>query len=296
MKKLESHTVPKLDKPVRISDYLPGIFKAVSSKKGIKKAIEKKRVRVNGTYARTSKYLNGGEMIELIESKADLRKPTISLDLNVLYEDDYIAIIDKPAGIVVSGNKKRTIENALPTLLQKSNEPDALIRPLPAHRLDFPTSGILIIGKTSQAVTALNLAFEHRTINKTYHAITIGTPPEPKAVIDDVISGKQAISLYEIIESIDSEKYECLNLVKLQPTTGRRHQLRIHMHGIGTPILGDPLYYKEGLVSRGKGLYLHASNVNFPHPITKVAVNVSSILPQKFRAIFPNQRESTEEE
>lgn len=294
MKKLETHTVPDLDKPVRVSDYLPGIFKAISSKKGIKKAIEKKRVRVNGTYARTSKYLNGGEVIELIESKADLRKPTINLDIKVLYEDDHIAIIDKPAGIVVSGNKKRTIENALPTLLQKSNEADALIRPLPAHRLDFPTSGVLIIGKTSQAVTALNFAFEKRAIYKTYHAVTIGKVSNTKSEIDDIINGKRANSHYEVMQSIDSDKYACLNLVKLNPITGRRHQLRIHMHGIGTPILGDPIYYKNGLISRGKGLYLHASSVKFDHPITKDSIDVFSKLPQKFNAIFPQLTDEEE--
>ncbi len=286
MKKIESHKVPKLDKPERLSDYLPGIFKAVSTRKGIKKAIARRRVQVNGTTGRSSKYISGGEEIVLLESKAELKKPKIDLEMEVIFEDDHLAIINKPPGIIVSGNKLRTVENALPTLLQPSSEVDALIRPHPAHRLDFPTSGLLIIGKTSKCVTALNLLFEKREIHKTYTAITIGKMKDETGHIDAPILKKSAITDYKRIKMTPSEKYGELNLVELYPVTGRRHQLRIHMHDIGHPLLGDSAYFKEGLQSRGNGLYLHASRLKFQHPIVDQLIEVEAQLPAKFNKVF----------
>ncbi|MDA8692930.1 RluA family pseudouridine synthase [Saprospiraceae bacterium] len=288
MKKIESHKVPKLDKPQRLSDYLPGKFTSVSTKKGIKKAISHKRVEVNGTIARTSKYINGGEDIVLLESKLELRKPKIDLDMEVLYDDDHLAIINKPPGIVVSGNKLRTVENALPNLLSTSNEPDALVRPHPAHRLDFPTSGLLLIGKTSQCVTALNLLFEKREISKVYTAIVIGKMKDLSGIIDTPILKKASKTTYKVLDKAPSEKYGELNLVELYPETGRRHQLRIHMHSIGHPILGDSNYFIKGLQSQGNGLYLHASQLKFEHPINKdQIVDIKAKLPKKFGKIFP---------
>jgi 23S rRNA pseudouridine1911/1915/1917 synthase len=292
MKKIESHKVPKLDKPQRLSDYLPGKFTTVSSKKGIKKAISHKRVQVNGTIARTSKYINGGEDIVLLESKTELRKPKIDLDIEVLYDDNHLAIINKPPGIVVSGNKLRTVENALPNLLSKSEEPDALVRPHPAHRLDFPTSGLLLIGKTSQCVTSLNLLFEKREINKVYTAIVIGKMKNLSDTIDTPILKKSSKTTYKVIEKTPSEKYGELNLVELYPETGRRHQLRIHMHSIGHPILGDSNYFIKGLQSQGNGLYLHASQLKFKHPMEdNKIVDVKAQLPKKFGKIFPSSVE-----
>ena len=292
MKKLESHKVPKLDKPQRLSDYLPGVFNAVSTRKGIKKAIARRRVQVNGTIGRSSKYISGGEDIVLLESKAELRKPKIDIDMEVVYEDDHLAIINKPPGIIVSGNKLRTVENALPTLLQPSAEADALVRPHPAHRLDFPTSGLLIIGKTSKCVTALNRLFENREIHKTYTAITIGKMKKESDHIDSSILKKSAITDYKLIKKIPSEKYDELNLVELYPITGRRHQLRIHMHGIGNPLLGDSKYFKEGLQSRGNGLYLHATRLKFQHPIIDQLIEVEATLPAKFNKVFSGVSES----
>lgn len=292
MKKIESHKVPKLDKPQRLSDYLPGIFKAVSTKKGIKKAIARRRVQVNGTTGRSSKYITGGEDIILLESKAELKKPKIDLEMEVIYEDDHLAIINKPPGIIVSGNKLRTVENALPTLLTPSAEVDALLRPHPAHRLDFPTSGLLIIGKTSKCVTALNLLFEKREIHKVYTAITIGKMEAETGHIDTPLLAKAAITDYKRIKSTPSEKYGELNLVELYPVTGRRHQLRIHMHSIGHPLLGDSTYFKEGLQSRGNGLYLHASRLKFQHPIIDQLIEVEAPLPAKFDKVFSGKLES----
>jgi len=284
--KIESYQVPPLEQPIRLSDFTPGIFKKISSRKGIKKAIKNGLVTVNGKVRRTGDYINGGELIELHQNRTITNKPTIDIPLEVIYEDDYLAIVNKPPGIIVSGNKKWTLENALSPHLTQSTLDDALQRPEPIHRLDYPTSGALIIGKTASAVIALNKLFETREITKTYVAVTIGKM-DTKGVIDFNIDDKQSLSYYTVLASVNSPKYGCFNLVELKPETGRRHQLRKHLSEIGNPILGDLLYGKEGFLLKGKGLYLHAYSLNFIHPLTMENINISIDLPKKYKKLFP---------
>ncbi len=288
LEKIETHTALPQATPVRLSDYTPGIFASVSSKKGMKKAISKGLVRVNGQVAFTSKYINGGEVIDLYKEQIDASLPVLELDLQVLHEDAQLAIIYKPSGIVVSGNKLKTIANALPHVLEESAEADALSRPQPAHRLDFPTSGVLLIGKTSGTLTALNKLFESKSIQKTYLAITIGKM-KSSGEIKTEIKGKKAETTYKVLQEIPSPKFEFLNYVELKPTTGRRHQLRIHMAELGNPILGDQTYGLNGKISQGKGLYLHASEIAFIHPKTGEPLHIKAELPQKFERLLNNK-------
>lgn len=286
IEKIESYTVPKLEKQVRLSDFVPGIFKTITSHQGMKKAIKGGLVKVNGSIGFTGDYIKGGEVIELYQnSSVQNQKPRIDIKLEVVFEDDYLAIINKPAGIVVSGNKKWTLENALPKNIKLSNKPTALLRPEPIHRLDYPTSGAILVGKTREAVLALNKLFEERNIEKTYFAVTIKSMPE-SGVIESKIDDKSAKSFYKVINSVKSPKYQFLNLVQLTPHTGRRHQLRKHMSEMGNPILGDLLYGNQGEIVKGKGLYLHAFSLNFIHPFTNETVSVSVPLPKKFDKLF----------
>ncbi len=288
MIKLEKHLTPKLPKPVRLSDYVAGIFETITTKKGMKKAIEKGLVKVNGDVSFTGRYISGGEVIELYKKEETDRAPIVKMQLDVLYEDDYIAIVNKPAGIVVSGNKKHTLVNALPYNLKKSNQKDVLPRPQPAHRLDFPTSGVLLVGKTANTLTALNDLFRDREIKKVYQTITQGKMKSLEGKLETTIKGKAAISHYKVLQEIPSPKFDQLNLVELSPETGRRHQLRIHMSELGTPILGDKTYGIEGKVMQGKGLYLHALSLSFDHPITKEKIEASTPLPAKFEKLMEN--------
>jgi len=288
LKKVESYSVSKLEERMRLSDFAPGIFKTIFSKKGIKKAIKKGHVTINGDVGYTSDYINGGELIELFQPKETPKKPTINIPIQVIYEDDYLTIVNKPAGLVVSGNKKFTLENALPFNLQKSKEKDALAYPEPIHRLDYPTSGVLLIGKTTQAVIFLNKLFEEREIQKKYFAITIGHQND-SGIIETLVDGKPSKSEYKVISRMESRKYESLNLVELIPFTGRRHQLRVHLASLGNPILGDLKYGKEGLLGKGNGLYLHAFSLNFNHPFLKKDLEVSVSLPKKFIKLFPKK-------
>ncbi|MEN0051398.1 MAG: RluA family pseudouridine synthase [Bacteroidota bacterium] len=285
MKKRESHIVPTLENPIRLSDYLKGVFKTLPSRKGMKKAIQKGLVKVDSEVATTALFIQGGEEIVLYESSSEAKKPILELKLKVLYEDDYLAVVNKPAGILVNGNSFHTIENALPFNLTPSSQTDAFLRPQAIHRLDYPTSGVLMIGKTHQTVSALNQAFEKQKIAKTYYAVAIGEMKKA-GIIERLVDGKVAYSKYIVQQSVPSEKYGFLNLLKLFPKTGRRHQLRQHLASIGHPILGDKTYGKEGLISYGNGLYLHAFSIGFEHPIDGKWMVVEMELPRKFGRIF----------
>lgn len=282
---IESHTVPQRSESIRLSDYAGGIFKTVSSRKGMKKAIDKGLVLLNGNVAHTADLLHGGETIELLEDLSQNR-PEIELKLEVLFEDEHLAIINKPAGVEVSGNKRWIIANALSSNLKPSAEADALKFPEPIHRLDYPTSGALLIGKTASAVMALNRLFEERKVEKCYHAITIGMMA-PNGDIHFPVDDKLSHSSFKVLGSVPSERFDFLNLAELHPHTGRRHQLRKHLSELGNPILGDKDYGIEPLILNGKGLYLHASSLRFLHPKTQEEIDIRTELPKKFKKLFP---------
>lgn len=240
---------------------------------------------MNDAIASTATFIRGGETICLFISKEPSPKKKLILPLDVLFEDEYLATIRKPAGILVSGNRFKTIANALAQNVQLSSLPDAT-NPQPVHRLDYATTGILLVGKTSNSIRALNKIFEDRQIEKIYYAITIGEMQDG-GKIDLDIDGKPSGTDYAVKESVPSERFSRLNLVHLTPQTGRRHQLRKHLSGIGNPILGDATYSTEDLILKGKGLYLHAYSLNFIHPFTSKTVRVKDELPLKFKKIFP---------
>lgn len=288
MKILEVHVVPELDKAARLSEYAIGIFQSITTRNGIKKAIKKGLVHVNQKVGQTATFIYGGERIVLHEAVESKPIKLLEFPLEVLMEDEHLAVINKPAGIVVSGNMLRTIEHALPFNLQQSNQADALKKPQPIHRLDYPTSGVLLVGKTSSATIALNRMFEKKEVQKTYHAVTIGEMLHKQGEMKQAIAGKPSRSVFEVLASLPSERFGQLNLVRLDPKTGRRHQLRIHLAALGNPILGDKEYGQETLILRGKGLYLHASALTFQHPITKDLIQVEKELPKKFIKLFPS--------
>lgn len=286
MKITETHFVQKLEKSIRFQEYAVGIFKTIPTKSGIKKAIKKKLISIDGVLATTAKYISGGEKVDLFQSENSSTFERLELTLEVLFEDDYLAIIYKPSGILVSGNKFVTITNALTQNLKKSNVSDA-VKPQPIHRLDYPTSGLLLIGKTNTAITALGKLFKDKQITKTYFAIAIGKM-NPKGIINFDVDGKESNTEFEVLKTVKSERFEFLNLVKLLPKTGRKHQLRKHLFAIENPILGDKEYFLEDKVLNGKGLFLHAATLDFIHPFTKDKISITKELPKKFIKIFPD--------
>lgn len=287
MKLLATHIARKQNTSIRIQEYAVGIFETIPTKSALKKAIKKGLVFVNGKKASTALLIKGNEKIELYEVIIDINSPKKKFDitLKILFQDEYLAIINKPAGVLVSGNSFATINNALPQVLKKSNLPDATI-PRPVHRLDYPTSGLLLIGKTASSIIKLNKLFELKLIQKTYHAISIGKLPK-NGEINTPIDTKIAFTKFSVLKTVPSDRFGYLNLIELQPLTGRKHQLRKHLFSLNSPILGDKDYCLDDLILKGNGLYLHASSLEFIHPFTSQKINISSNLPVKFQRIFP---------
>ncbi len=284
IKPSQTHIVPKLSAPLRLQEYGVGIFNAVSTKSSLKKALKKQLITVNDRIATTATFINGGEQITLSTSEETSAKKKLTFPLKVLFEDEYLAAIYKSAGILVSGNRFKTIANALAQNIKRSNLPDATA-PQPVHRLDFATTGILLVGKTSSSIQSLNKLFENRAVKKTYYAVTIGEM-NTQGKITTEVDGKESQSNYTLCESVLSKRFSQLNLLKLEPLTGRRHQLRKHLSSIANPILGDKEYGKEPLILNGKGLYLHAFSLKFIHPFTHQEVHLKDELPERFRKIF----------
>jgi 23S rRNA pseudouridine1911/1915/1917 synthase len=261
-----------------------GIFKAALTKSALKKALKKQYIRVNDAIATSATFINGGECISLSIPKESRPNKKLIFKLDVLFEDDYLAVIHKPAGILVSGNSFKTITNALAQNIKESKLPDAC-SPQPVHRLDFATTGILLIGKTHPSIRTLNKMFENKAVKKTYYAITIGKMNDSGKITSE-IDGKESQSDYTLCGTVSSERFGNLNLVQLEPQTGRRHQLRKHLLSIGNPILGDAVYGIENLILKGKGLYLHANSLEFIHPFTNKEIHIIDELPRRFKKIF----------
>ena len=240
---------------------------------------------MNGATASSATFIRGGETVSLSIPEQTGFKKKLILPLNVLWEDEHLAVIHKPAGILVSGNCFKTVANALAQNIKPSSLADATI-PQPVHRLDYATTGVLLVGKTSSSIRVLNKMFEVKQVEKIYYAVTIDEMKDSGTITTD-IDGKQSRSDYTVKESVRSERFGQLNLVQLTPQTGRRHQLRKHLSAIGNPVLGDKDYGTEGLILNGKGLYLHAYSLRFTHPFTSQATYVEDDFPQKFKKIFP---------
>lgn len=285
---LRSHIIPEDIPQIRLGDYAFQIFGEWFSRKGIKKAIKRGAIRLNGVSVSGGVWVKAGQKVEWYDLEQQPPKP-YEFDLDILFEDDFLAIIHKPAGIVVSGNQYRTIENALSGNVKPSTALDVLRWPKPVHRLDAPTSGLLLVAKSAQARVKLGQAFEQKTIQKTYHAIVIGKAPE-KGLIDFPIDAKQAITYFELVQDVSSLKNEVLSLLRLKPETGRTHQLRRHLSYLGYPILGDALYGKSGLILKHKGLFLAATGLKLNHPITGELLQIQIDIPEKFNSLLQREQ------
>ncbi|RKX38684.1 MAG: RluA family pseudouridine synthase [Verrucomicrobia bacterium] len=284
----EIHLVPEGISGVRLSDYAQTAFPVIPSRKAIAKAIKRGELRINGATAQSGDWVEADQTLELVDLQQRIPK-TYRLPLEVVFEDEYLAVINKPPGIEVSGNKFKTIENALVGSLSPSSQPDALAWPRPVHRLDYSTSGLLVVAKTSGAQVFLGRQFEERKIHKRYRAVVMGELLSSGRV-DEPINGVTACSEYASVETIPSLRSGHLTLVDLSPLTGRTHQLRIHMAAIGHPIVGDQKYGEAGNVLKGKGLFLAAVELRFPHPADQVEMTVSIDVPAKFDSLLRREQ------
>jgi RluA family pseudouridine synthase len=284
---LFEHTVPINTTPVRLIDYALKVIETLPTRSGAKKAIKRGQLLLNGKPAIESIWVKPGMRLTHIQDENSTKKG-YKFSVEVIFEDEYLAVVNKPAGLPVSGNFFRTLENALPYNLKKTAHKNTLVQPLPVHRVDASTSGLVLVAKTSLTRIALGQQFEQQAIQKTYHAVVIGKPGL-SGVIDQSIDSKPAKSSYEVLISVRSLKYDYLSLVKLMPFTGRTHQLRIHCAKMEHPILGDKLYTPEELLFKGKGLFLAATGISFVHPETQKTVDIEIPLPLKFTALLKRE-------
>lgn len=197
---------------------------------------------------------------------------------DVVYEDNHLAIVNKPEDVDTIGVSRNDLQSMLPFVLKPpptSISADYL--PRPVHRLDRRTSGLVIVAKTERAMKDLSAMFRNQSIHKTYTAVVFGTVENAKGTVDYPIDKKDSVSDYLVLETT-----ELFSKVQVQPRTGRNHQIRRHLsYCLSTPIVGDNKYDK-GRGLRNRGLFLVCNKLRFSHPISDNELFVSIPLPKKF--------------
>ncbi len=296
----------------RLDLYLAGMFSDFS-RSLIQKVIEAGHVTVNETAAKPSYKVRAHDRIhiQLPEATHDLPVPE-DIPLDILYEDEFLAVINKPYDMVVhpaKGHWSGTLANALSFHFAELSQLNGDYRPGIVHRLDRDTSGVILIAKEESTHRELSGQFERRKIYKEYLAVTagvldrdsdyierrIGHHPHDRVkmtVTDDLDDGKEACSFYEALE-----RFRGYSLCRIQPRTGRTHQIRVHLASIGCPVLADKIYsgrdclrlsdlvadlpkaQDEVLMPRQA---LHASRLRFFHPRLKEHISAVAPLPADF--------------
>ncbi|HKK73895.1 MAG TPA: RluA family pseudouridine synthase [Saprospiraceae bacterium] len=271
-----------------MSDYCRGLFVELPSRKSVKKAILSGRIRLNDQEGATGDWVQQGDTILLLAPEPKTTK-VYEMPLEVVLETEDFAIVNKPGGLPVSGPQFRTLVHVLPHNLQPSGKKDALVQPYPLHRLDSPTTGLVLVAKSAAAHLQLGRLFAERQITKTYQAIVIGKTVE-NGYFDQPVGGQSALSRFERIDLVPSIKNEYLSRMRLFPETGRTHQLRIHLAQAGHPIMGDRQYGESGKIYKGQGLFLCATGLQFTNPFSGKPVDIRIEPPAKFGKLL--QREA----
>ena len=269
-------------------------------------------VLLNGSRTKTGQLLRGGDEIVACapSSVPDLPQPE-PIPLRVIYEDDDLAVIDKPAGLVChagAGRRSGTLVNAILHRWGQVKGGDPM-RPGIVHRLDKQTSGVMVIARSEPAIRSLGRQFKDREIRKEYLALVYGKVASAGGTIDaplgrDPVDRKKisvrarkrrvAVTRYRLVESLGA-----CSLLSVHPETGRTHQIRVHLASLGHPVVGDPVYgggrsfpkELQPLVSGLGRFFLHAHRLEFRHPRTDEALEFSTPLPAEL-AQFLNEMRS----
>lgn len=280
---LDRVVIPDGAPPRRLDQAVHERLAAFPTRASARKACVRGEIAVGGRLAESSRWVGPGDVLEqLAPDRAPPR--TIERRLDVRYADDHLAVVVKPTGWATSGAQARTLERALPFNLPPPALPDALPAPRPVHRLDAPTGGLVLVARTRRAHAALGQAFERREVAKRYRALAIGLL-EGEGVVDEEIDGRAARSRWVAVAATRAPRTEWITTLDLFPETGRTHQLRRHLAGLGHPILGDREHGLPGLVLFGKGLFLFAAALAFDHPVTGAWVSVEEDEPAKFAGL-----------
>jgi 23S rRNA pseudouridine1911/1915/1917 synthase len=306
-------TVRRKVEGTRLDQYLVAMFPDFS-RSVVQKAIEAGAVTVNGTTAKASYKVRYDDhvRVELPEPTHPAPVPE-DIPLEVLYEDDFLALINKPFDMVVhpaKGHWSGTLVNALQHRFAHLSNAGGDYRPGIVHRLDRDTSGVILVAKEEATHRELSMQFEKRKIFKEYVAITagvldrdsdyiegrIGHHPHDRvkmAVTDDEDEGKEACSFYEVIERFRGNTF-----CRISPRTGRTHQIRVHLASVGCPVLADKVYSGRdslrlsdlvaGLAAEADEVLmprqaLHAARLRFLHPQRREVIEVEAPLPEDFQ-------------
>jgi len=292
------------------------------SRARVQQLIAEGKVLANGTAARASLRLRSEQHIEILGEvqPPPLRAIAEDIPLDIVYEDDQLAVINKPAGMMVhagagatdDARNRGTLVNALLHRFGSLSEVGGRLRPGIVHRLDRGTSGLIVVAKTDQAHRCLAEQFARRTAHKTYIALVHGWLEPERGTINANISrdllrrtrmttrrqgGRTAITHYKVLRRLDTP-YRKFCLLEINIDTGRTHQIRVHLASLRHPVVGDTLYgapgeikpksRKSGELNAGKPLslarnFLHSTALELTHPTTGEPLLLRSPLPEELR-------------
>lgn len=277
---------------IRLDQYLAKELDKSRSK--IQKDIKEGLVSVNGKIVNNSYLVNINDEIEIKEekSKEEVITPA-NIDVDVVYEDQYLLVINKQSGLVVHpapGHYDDTLVNALALKFKLSNIDST--RPGIVHRIDKDTSGLMLIAKDDKTHELLSEMIKNKEVERIYWALVDGVIKHDTGTIDAPIGrdsnnrqkmqvtdkcSKEAITHFRVLKRYSNE-----TLVECKLETGRTHQIRVHFNYIGYPIYGDPVYGRKHKKD-DFGQYLHSKSIKFVHPITKEQLYFESELPKEFQ-------------
>lgn len=282
-----------------LSDSIEG-----QSRSYIQKLIDQNAILVNEKDSKSNYKLRKNDFIKVqIPDPVPLDVKAEKIDLNIVYEDEDIVVINKPQGMVVHpahGNYTGTIVNALLSHCDSLSGINGVMRPGIVHRIDKDTSGVIVIAKNNEAHASLSEQLKEHSITRCYNALVEGRVKNDTGIIETLIgrnpkdrkemavvvrNGKRAVTHYKVLESYDS-----FTLIEARLETGRTHQIRVHMASIGHPIVGDLVYGYKKQRFETKGQLLHARILGFVHPRTGKYMEFEAPLPDYFETILNKLR------
>ncbi|MBQ7668756.1 MAG: RluA family pseudouridine synthase [Clostridia bacterium] len=291
-------TVTKEDEGERLDTFISKKLSLTRSR--VQNLIEENNIEIDNKKAKASLKIKENQIISVtIPDAKELDIVAENIELDILYEDDDVLVVNKPKGMVVhpaAGNYTGTLVNAIMAHCKDNlSSINGVIRPGIVHRIDKDTSGILVVAKNDNAHIKLAKQLKEHSMKRIYVAIVkgnlkddkgtinapIGRNPKERKKMAVVSGGRNAVTHYKVLKRLKDA-----TIVELKLETGRTHQIRVHMSYIGHPLIGDTVY-GSGKNSYGiKGQALHAKVLGFVHPVTNEYMEFSSPLPQEFQKLL----------